>query len=51
MFDKLMYIPSDDTQNYLIKLVVETIELSKHSKVPKVAMPTNKKTLLLNFGD
>ena len=61
MADKLMFIPNDDTQNYLFcrfKLVVETFEhsiflinQSKFTKVSKVVKPTNKKTLLSNLGD
>ena len=56
MADKLMNIPSDDTQNYpfcRLQLVVETIwhsiswnNQSNAIKVPKVVKPTNKKTLL-----
>ena len=58
MADKLMYIPNDDTQNCRLKLVVETFKhltyytnQSQFTQVPKVVNPTNKKTLLYNFGD
>ena len=61
MADNLRYISNDDTQNYSfyrLQSVVETKEhstywtnQSKFTKVPKVVEPTNKKTLLLNFGD
>ena len=52
MAEKFMYIPNDDTQNYPfsgLKLMVETFEHLmnqpvKTPKVPKVIMPTNKKT-------
>ena len=53
MADKLTYITNDDTQNYpfcRLPLVVDTQlnELTNQNsiKVPKVAKPTNKKTLL-----
>ena len=56
MFDKLMYVPTDDEQKYpfcRLKLVVETFETqlneptSKNSiKVPKHVKPTNMKTFL-----
>ena len=45
--NKLMYIPNDDTQNYLfcsLKLVVEMFE--HVFEVPKVVKPMNKKTLI-----
>ncbi len=60
MVGKIMYIANDDTQNKTfckLKLVVETFEHltlwknNQNSKVPKVVKPTNKKTLLQNFGD
>ena len=48
-----MYIPNDDTPNYLfcrLQLVVETFVNEPTNKnlmkVPKVVYPTNKKTLL-----
>ena len=50
--DKLMYIPSNDTQNYpfcRLQLVVETFNEPTNQnsiKVPKVIKLTNKKTLL-----
>ena len=54
MADKLMYIPNNDTQNYLfytLKLVVETLNLMNQPikiqiKVPKVDKPINKITVL-----
>ena len=54
MNDKLMKIPTDDTQNYTfcrLKLVVKsenvwTLNNQNSMKVPKVVRPTNKKTLL-----
>ena len=56
-----MYIPHKVTQNYpfyRLKLMVETFGHSTKKptnqnllKVPKVDKPTNKKTLLCNFGD
>ena len=56
-----MHISNDYIQNspfFRLKLVVETlntklVEPTKQNsiKVPKVVMPTNKKTLLENFGD
>ena len=56
MAEKFMYIPIDDTQNYLfcrLKLVVKRLDdlineptNQKPVKVPKVVKPTNKKTLL-----
>ena len=56
-----MYNLNDDTQNFLffrLKLVGKTYEHKTYSinqsefpKVPKVVKPTNKKTLLLDFGD
>ena len=56
MADKFMSIPNDDTHNYLfcrLQIVVETLvtQLDKSTnqnllKVPKVAKPTNMKTLL-----
>ena len=56
MTDKFMYIPNNDKQNYAfcrLKLVVETFrhstlltKQSKYTKVPKVVLLTNKKTLL-----
>ncbi len=59
MADKLMYIPSNGTQNYpygKFELEVETFEyltlLTNQSnliKGPTVVKPTNKKTLLLKF--
>ena len=61
MADKLSYIPNDDTQNHSfcrLQLVVETFGYSTYEptnqnsiKVPKVVKPTNKKTLLKDFGD
>ena len=58
MADKLIYIHNDDSQNYpfcSVKLVVKMFELNKPTnqnseKVPKVVKPSNKKTLLKNFG-
>ena len=59
MADKLMYIPNDDRQNYLmcrLKVVVETFEhstklanKSKFTKVPKVLKLTNK-NVVIKFG-
>ena len=59
--DKLMYFIKDDTRDYSyckLKLVVETFEhstlltnQSKCTKVPKVIEPTNRKALLMDFGD
>ncbi len=55
-----MYIPNDDTQNYLfirLQLVVETVlhlnEPTKQNsiKVPTVVKPTNEKTWFKKFGD
>ena len=56
-----MYIPKDDTENNpfcRLKLVVVTLNTTnlsdptnQNSLVPKVVGPTNKKTLLQNFGD
>ncbi len=61
MADILMYIPNDDTQitppvdynKWLKRLDIQLNETTNQNllKVPKVAMPTNKKTLLLNFED
>ena len=53
-----MYIPNEDTHNYpffRLKLVVET-QLNEPTNqnsliIPKVVKPTNKKLLLLDFGD
>ena len=54
MADKLMYIPNDDTKNYLfcrLKLVVGYSTIKQPiAKVPKVVKSTNRKTLLYNFG-
>ena len=60
MDDRLMYIPSDDTQNYpfcRIKLVVAMLEhpklwinQPKFTKVPKVVEPTNKKRYYKTLG-
>ena len=54
-----MYIPNEDTQNYLICrliLVVETFEhstlrinQSKFTKVPKVIKQTNKKNVIIKI--
>ena len=56
-----MYFPSDDTQNkpfcrlqyFLKRLGTHLNEPTNQNslKVPKVFKPTNKKTLVLNFGD
>ena len=59
MDDKLMYIPNDDAQNYLLcrfKLAVEKFghvmnQPKKFKKIPKVVESTNKETLFQNFGD
>ena len=61
MADKLMYIPNANTQNYPfcrfqfgVKTFGHTIYKPTNQnllKVPKVGKPTNKKTILLNFGD
>ena len=58
MADRLMYIPNDDTQNYplcRLQLVVETFEHStmwtNQSKFTIVVEPTNRKALLMDFGD
>ena len=57
MGDKLMYIPNVNSENchfYILQLVVETFghQTNQNSvEVPKVVSPTNKKTLLKNFGD
>ena len=51
---KMMYIPNGDTQNYPIyglQKGVKTFGYLASIKIPKVVMPTNKKTLLYNFGD
>ena len=60
MADKLMYIPNDDTQNYLfcrLKLMVIkrlNTQLNESNnqnspKVPKFGKPTNKKTFYKTF--
>ena len=61
--DKLMYIPNDVTQKCSFCITINgwwlkclDTQLFKPSnqnsiKVPKVVIPTNKKTLLYNFGD
>ena len=55
MVNKLMVIPNNDTQNYpfcRIQLGLNLINQPiKIQLVPKVVKPTNKKTLLLHFGD
>ena len=60
MADKLMYIPNDDKQitpldyNQGLKRLVTQLNESTNQnlvKVPKVVKPTNKKTLVKNFGD
>ena len=60
MADKLMYVLNEDKQitpldynQRLKRLVTQLNELTnlKLVKVPKVVKPTNKKTLLKNFGD
>ena len=54
MADKLKYIPNEDTQNYyfcILGLDTQLNEPTYQIKVIKVDKPTNKKTLLYNFGD
>ena len=61
MADELMYIANDDKQdcpsvdsNYWLKRFNTQLNdpTNQNSlKVPKVDMPTNKKTLLYNFGN
>ena len=61
MADKSIYISSDDTQNYpfcRFQLMVEKFGNLKQNepfnskfKVPMVDKPTNKKTILIDFGD
>ena len=53
-----MYIPNDDTQNYPFCKLQLVVEISGHPTfnkanwvVPKIVMPTNKKTLYKNFWD
>ena len=61
MAKKLMYIPNANTQNcpfYKLQLVIETFGHSTNTptnqnsiKVQQIVMPTNKKTLFVEFGD
>ena len=47
MSDKLMYTPNEDVENYWLKrLNIQLNEPTNQIKVPKVIMPTDKKTLL-----
>ena len=54
MADKLIYIPNDERYTKLpfMKRKINGWNVwSQYTKVHKVVKPTNKKTLLYNFGD
>ena len=54
MADKLMDIPNNDLQNCplcRLNLVVETFGHLMKQPIKILFKPTNKKTLLFNFGD
>ena len=48
-----MYLPNDDTQNRLKRLNTQQKEPTNQTliKVPEVVKPTNKQTLLKDFGN